>query len=182
MIRIGQSDRCHRALATWLLAAGSAVISILQAGDLVGLRINVSPSLPEGLYLTSRGAQANLVEFCPPEPIGALAITRGYRGAGTCSDGAAPLLKPVAAKAGDVVELSAAGISVNGRLLPQTAPLVTDTKGRPLKPWPMGHYFVAPGTIWVASSFNPRSFDSRYFGPIRTSTVRDHVRPLMTAW
>jgi type IV secretory pathway protease TraF len=82
---------------------------------------------------------------------------------------------------GDTVELSAAGMAVNGRLLPNNAPLVSDTAGRPLSHWPFGRYVVAPSTVWVASSYNRRSFDSRYFGPVEASQVREHVRPLLTS-
>jgi type IV secretory pathway protease TraF len=71
-------------------------------------------------------------------------------------------------------------MAVNGHLLPNTAPLRADTKGRPLTSWPPGGYTVEPGFIWVASSYSPRSFDSRYFGPVSISSVRDRVRPLLT--
>ena len=123
---------------------------------------------------------AQLVEFCPAEPYAHLAIARGYRDAGVCADGAAPLLKPVIAQPGDVVEVLPAGLSVNGRRLPNTAPIEADTKGRTLAAWPAGKYEVRPGTIWVASSYNRRSFDSRYFGPIALAAVRDRVKPLIT--
>jgi len=156
------------------------LIGVFQVWSLVGLRINSSPSLPVGLYITTMDARANLVEFCPAEPFASLSITRGYRDRGACSDGAAPLLKPVVASAGDVVELSARGISVNGVLLPNTAPLLKDTKGRLLLPWPFGRYRVAAGTVWVASSYHPRSFDSRYFGPLSTSAIRHRVKPFLT--
>jgi conjugative transfer signal peptidase TraF len=89
-------------------------------------------------------------------------------------------LKPVVAKPGDVVELSARGISVNGALLSNTAPLSKDTKGRPLEPWPFGRYVVASGTVWVASSYHPRSFDSRYFGPISAAGIRERLKGLLT--
>jgi conjugative transfer signal peptidase TraF len=91
-------------------------------------------------------------------------------------------MKPIVARAGDVVTVSEQGIGVNGRLLPNTAPLRTDTHGRPLTPWPFGRYVVTADTVWVASSHNLRSFDSRYFGPVPTAGIRDYVRPLMTAW
>jgi conjugative transfer signal peptidase TraF len=123
---------------------------------------------------------AKLVEFCPAEPFASLALSRGYRDQGVCRDGGAPLLKPVVARGGDVVEVSAAGIAVNGRLLSNTAPLGTDTNRRPLASWPQGHYIVKPGFVWVASSYSPRSFDSRYFGPVPISSIRDRVRPLLT--
>jgi conjugative transfer signal peptidase TraF len=133
-----------------------------------------------GLYITTADSGANLVEFCPVEPFATLAIVRGYRDSGICPDGAAPLLKPVVAKPGDVVELSARGISVNGALLSNTAPLSKDGKGRHLKPWPFGRYVVASGTVWVASSYHPRSFDSRYFGPISTAAIRERLKGLLT--
>jgi len=72
-----------------------------------------------------------------------------------------------------------AGIAVNGKLLPQTAPLDHDSEGRPLTHWPSGRYIAVPETLWVASSYNSRSYDSRYFGPIRESAVRARLRPLI---
>ena len=163
---------------------GLAAVAVLGGSFLVcgfvGVRFNCSPSLPVGLYVTTGDESANLVEFCPAEPFASLAITRGYRDAGACSDGAAPLLKPVVAAAGDTVQLSARGISVNGVLLPNTAPLAKDTKLRPLQAWPFGRYVVNSGTVWVASSHHPRSFDSRYFGPISISAIRHRVKPFLT--
>jgi conjugative transfer signal peptidase TraF len=89
-------------------------------------------------------------------------------------------MKPIVAKAGDAVALSHAGVAVNGKLLPNTAPLLFDTKNRPLAHWPFGKYLVARGNVWVVSSFNRRSFDSRYFGPIAVSSIRTRLRPIMT--
>ena len=156
------------------------LIAVFQVWSIAGLRINTSPSLPVGLYITTASVRANLVEFCPAEPFASFSITRGYRDRGACSDGAAPLLKPVVASAGDVVELSVRGISVNGVFLPNTAPLSRDSKGRSLTAWTFGRYVVAPGTVWVASSYHPRSFDSRYFGPLSTGAIRHRVKPFLT--
>jgi conjugative transfer signal peptidase TraF len=156
------------------------MVGTLQIFGLAGVRINASPSLPVGLYLVTVHSDANLVEFCPAGNLAELALARRYRDAGSCPDGGAPLLKPVVARAGDVVELSPAGIAVNGRLLPHTEPLARDTKNRPLSPWPIGRYTVGPDSIWVASSYNARSFDSRYFGPVKLAYVRDYVRPWIT--
>ena len=176
---VGLSDRARTLRRAGLIALG-AVLAVFQIAGFVGLRINLSPSLPMGLYLTTPNANASMVEFCPAEPFATFAIKRGYRDPGTCRDGAAPLLKPVVAKPGDVVEVSPSGISVNGTLLSNTAPLAKDTKGRSLEAWPFGRYVVAEGTIWVASSYHPRSFDSRYFGPIPTTTIRNRVKAFLT--
>ena len=145
-----------------------------------GLRFNTSPSLPLGLYVITTDGTANLAEFCPAEPFATFAIARGYRDPGACPDGAAPLLKPIVASAGDTVDLSAAGISVNGALLRNTAPLAKDSAGRPLSPWPFGRYLVARDTVWVASTYQPRSFDSRYFGPLSTGVIRHRLKPFLT--
>jgi conjugative transfer signal peptidase TraF len=149
-------------------------------GGALGVRVNTSPSLPMGLYLISHDHDARFVEFCPPPPFDIESSAREYRTRGTCPDGAAPLLKPIVAKAGDDVELSAIGVSVNAILLPKTAPKVEDSKGRPITVWPHGHYRVQAGTVWVASSYNDYSYDSRYFGPISTAIIRHRLRPLWT--
>jgi conjugative transfer signal peptidase TraF len=149
-----------------------------------GLRINSSASLPAGLYIAS--ADGAFVEFCPDDH--GLSAQRDYRhtplltpwAKGVCPDGATPLLKPVIGKAADEIVLSQAGIAVNGKLIPDTAPLAQDSTGRLLTHWPFGRYRVAPGSLWVASSYNPRSYDSRYLGPIMRSAVRARLRTLLT--
>jgi conjugative transfer signal peptidase TraF len=152
---------------------------VFCAASKLGVRINLSPSLPIGLYQVAPGLDATLVEFCPPEPFASMANARGYRHPGTCPDGGAPLMKPVVARAGDVVSVSKRGVAVNGSDLLNSAPLTRDTAGRPLTPWPYGTYTVQQGTIWVLSGYHPRSFDSRYFGPISASLIRNRLRYLI---
>ena len=165
-----------------VLAIACGALAGAVAAKWIGLRYNDSPSMPVGLYVrTLSQSKATLVVFCPEAPFANLSASRGYRSRGTCPDGAEPLAKPIAALPGDTVELSAHGIAVNGRLLPNTAPLAGDSAGRPLSHWPFGKYVVAAGTVWVASSYNPRSFDSRYFGPVKASQVRERVRALLTS-
>ena len=169
-------------ISLFVLALGGGALALALAAELAGLRLNDSPSMPTGIYVrTSSASSASLVVFCPPEPFARLSAERGYRSRGNCPDGADPLAKPIVARTGETVDLSAAGMAVNGRLLQNTAPLATDTGGRPLSHWPFGKYVVAAGSVWVASSYSPRSFDSRYFGPVNVSQVREHVRPLLTA-
>ena len=175
----GLSDRLRNTRRAVLVGVGITVAAFQLSGSL-GLRINTSPSLPMGLYITTADPNANLVEFCPVEPFATLSRARGYRAPGACGDGAGPLLKPIVAKVGDVVEVSALGISVNGTLLHNTAPLSADTKGRHLDAWPSGHNVVAPGTIWVASSYHPGSFDSRYFGPVATAAIHHRLKAFLT--
>jgi conjugative transfer signal peptidase TraF len=147
---------------------------------LAGIRVNASASLPIGLYRISADKSARLIEFCPAEPFGSLSSSRGYRAKGDCPDGAEPLMKPMVAIPGDIIQFSTAGVAVNGHLLRNSAPRPVDTKNRPLQHWPFGTYRVAKGTVWVISWYNARSFDSRYFGPVSTSAIRSRLRPLLT--
>src|SRR5947209_2235769 len=142
---------------------------------LLGIRINVSESLPGLIYIVTSNNSSPVVEFCPVGSFAELSKERGYRRRGICPDGASPMLKPIVAHAGDTVEVSAHGIAVNGTLLHDTAPRTRDYRGRPLKPWQFGEYRVAPGFVWVASQYNPLSFDSRYYGPIAVSQIRHHL-------
>jgi len=147
----------------------------------LGIRINFTSSLERGLYVVSERPSANLVEFCPEGEAGAISLERAYRMAGgTCPDGGSPLMKPIAAVAGDLVEVTTYGIRVNGKLIPNSAAHFKDHRGRPLKPWPTGQYTVPTGKLWVISDFNSWSFDSRYFGPIPYSLVQHRLRPLWT--
>jgi conjugative transfer signal peptidase TraF len=160
-----------------LILAVTPVLGAFALFRAANLRMNTSVSLPVGLYRVS--AEGSFVEFCPADQ--GLSAQRHYRTKGVCPDGAAPLLKPVAARPGDEVVASSAGATVNGRLLPNTCPLSRDSEGRPLGHWPFGRYTMAPKTLWVASSYNARSYDSRYLGPIAESAVRARLRTLI-AW
>ena len=182
-MQAGRSDSArhprYRDVAKAAVVSGAVLTALFWAGYALGIRVNLSPSLPLGLYEVDASAATSLVEFCPAEPFGSLANARGYRHAGVCADGGSPLLKPVVARLGDAVTMSPEGVLVNGQSLPNSAPRNRDTAGRPLTPWPFGTYVVKAGTLWVLSSYHPRSFDSRYFGPIAESAVLDRLRPLL---
>jgi conjugative transfer signal peptidase TraF len=122
---------------------------------------------------------APLIEFCPDEPFASESSKRGYRSRGLiCHDRAVPLLKPIVARPGDLVVVTSAGLEVNGERVPNTAPLQYDRVGRPLRAWPAGLYAVKAGTVWVASTYNAGSYDSRYMGPIDTHLIRRRLRPV----
>src|SRR6266481_4258582 len=147
------------AMSLLVLAFGGGTLTLALVAAWAGVRLNDSPSMPTGLYVrTSSASLASLVVFCPAESIAHLSGERGYRSRGNCPDGAEPLAKPIVARPGDIVELSATGMAVNGRLLVNTADLLTNTAGRPPHHWPFGMYVVAPGSVWVASSYRARSF------------------------
>lgn len=165
-----------------LIPAGIFVITVL-AGTALGVRLNVTPSVPTGLYLQHAPQhdlrRGMLVVACLDlaNPAATQAMERGYLPDGDCPGGIAPVLKPVAALGGDHVEATPAGLSVNGVLIAGTASRERDPQGRPL-PRPAQRYVVASGTVLLLSH-NPGSFDGRYFGPVATASIRAEARPLL---
>jgi conjugative transfer signal peptidase TraF len=131
---------------------------------------NASPSVPIGLYrLTSRPSQAAaLVVIRLPEPLRALAETRGYLGKG------ALLVKPVVAGAGDTVCRHGALVTINGRIAARARTL--DAAGRSLPTW-SGCFRLRANEILVLSA-DPGSFDSRYMGPIDRGHVAGFALPI----
>jgi type IV secretory pathway protease TraF len=47
-----------------------------------------------------------------------------------------------------------------------------------LHPIPAGSYRVGPEDVWLLSSHDPRSFDSRYFGAVPVANVLGIAHPL----
>jgi len=174
-----KSGHPNRTIIRGIGVAMLGLSCVVAAAAITGARINTSYSLPLGIYVRTDDSHAELIEFCPVQPFAEESKERGYRTRGSaCPDGAVPILKPVVAVAGDQVALSADGMRVNGRLLPKTAPLFRDGAGRSLHPWPFGSYVVEQATVWVASTYNRGSYDSRYMGPIKTAQIRARLRPL----
>ena len=170
---------CRRIAGHLMGLGGIGFVALCLTAAVIGVRINTSYSLPMGLYIVTTDPAATLVEFCPASPFATQSSERGYRTPGiVCSDGAVPLLKPIVARDGDVVEMTPAGMKVNGSLLPRTAPLTRDSSARSLMPWPFGTYRVEPATVWVASTYHRGSYDSRYMGPISVSQIRRRLKPL----
>ena len=109
-----------RRLVTLVVIAGIAS-SILFGNRLI---VNRTHSLPVGLYYWSDSPikKGSIVLFKPDRNIGGqqLGFDRGYEARRL------PLLKRIVALAGDVISVSSSGVSVNGQLLPNSAPLSHD--------------------------------------------------------
>ena len=162
------------------ISTSAVFAAVLALGAIAGVRINIaSNSLPPGFYRIVPPGRGSDLLICPTGVAESVSIDRGYRpkGAG-CGDGYAPLLKPISARYGDTVTVSSAGIDINGRLLSNSKQYAKDALGRPLPQVPAGTYPVLPGTVWVISSYNRFSFDSRYFGPIRIDERVRYANPL----
>ena len=91
-----------------------------------GLRVNLTPSLPQGVYALCPGTpgKGDFVSFCLEGEFAALAQERGYLQAGSCASGLRPLLKRVAGLPGDVIpgDLVIRHVDSLGRVLPSALP------------------------------------------------------------
>lgn len=153
------------------ISAVTGVLCALSVAVAAGLRTNWTESMPRGLWRSEpfdgTVHRGDTVAVCLPHND----LTRRYIGTGSCSNGLEPVLKTIGAIVGDTIEMTAYGARVNDILLENTAPLVQDSLGKTLTAWPYGLYHVHEDEVWLLSSYNARSFDSRYFGPVLVSRI-----------
>jgi conjugative transfer signal peptidase TraF len=159
---IAQRRRVRRCLFLAVLAGGAvlplAASAIWKAPTL--LVWNATASAPVGLYRVSAGApvrRGDMVVAWTPQPVRSLAARRHYLLANV------PLVKRVAAVAGDRVCAGGATVSVNGRRVALRQR--TDRAGRLMPRWSGCHRLRARQYFLLMD--NPFSFDGRYFGVTR---------------
>ena len=163
-----------------LFATGGLLLLVTTAWH-GGVRLNLTSSLPVGLYLETGDAptRGSIVMACLPPDMARLARERSYVPRGVrCSGGTGPIGKMVLALAGDTVVVSASGLEVNGCPVPNSRPRPFDSRGRPLPNPRKGRYILRAGELWLASPYSLLSFDSRYFGAIAARSVLSVVRPI----
>lgn len=164
-----------------MAAGGVAMVAIAGIAWLGGLRLNLTPSEPLGLWrivpIDRQVVAGDLVFVCPPPgPISAFGLERGYFRQGSCAGGAAPLIKAVVAVPGAHIEIGAA-VAIDGVLLPRSRLSPVDGEGRSLSPGAGG--VVPPGNFFLHSTF-AGSYDSRYFGPVPEAGLLGLARPVLT--
>lgn len=165
---------------TFLSAAAASILMAIGAATL-GVHFNLTPSLPMGIYLYTDDQVEpweSVVTFCPPLDAAAYALERGYLHRGNCPGEIQPLGKYVIAMAGDTVTVRQGGLRVNGRFVPNSATYYRDSVGRELPHYPFGTHVIGPDSVWMFSGHHPRSFDSRYFGPVSESSIISVARPI----
>src|SRR5882762_10156258 len=69
--------RLRRAVL-WACLLTSPFFLGLIAGWVFGIRVNLTPSLPLGFYITSHSSNANLVEFCPQGKAADVSLIRRF--------------------------------------------------------------------------------------------------------
>lgn len=124
--------------------------------------LNETPSLPKGIYLRSfdqtprRGA---VIAVQPPP------VARRYL-ASLGMPASVPLLKRIAAVGGEQVCRTGEGLRWSGRMA-MARP--RDRRGSPLPAWAGCRRLGADELLVMGDT--PTSFDSRYFGPVRRSSL-----------
>lgn len=174
--------RAYRRLDRRAAVALPIACMLAAAIPALGLHVNVSASAPLGLYRAGLGlpVRGAWVAACVRAEDAALARGRGYLLPGPCPGGVEPVLKPVVAVAGDVVDLVPEAVIVNGHRLAGSASAAVDSRGRPLPHAVWGRHIVAADELWLVSTRVAQSWDSRYLGPFSRSQIRAVARPLWT--
>jgi type IV secretory pathway protease TraF len=148
----------------------SLVLGVLVLAAVVStrwVRLNLSPSVPLGVYRLER--------LAPPLARGTLVVLSAPASIRPWWRSLASLLKPVAAVAGEEV------CGVWGELFVQGewyGPVFPEAQGKPL-PHLDGCAVVPEGTVFLAST-QPKSLDGRYFGMTPIATLTARAVPLWT--
>ena len=159
---------------------GSMIVglALLLASATIGaqplLVWNATASAPIGFYrVRPIGVQppriGELVLIRPDATSARLYAERGYLPLDV------PLLKRVAAVAGQRVCERDGALSIDGRHVADALP--TDGQGRPLAAW-SGCRPLRDGELFVLMVDVPASLDGRYFGPTPIRSVIGHATPL----
>lgn len=160
-----------------LAASLVAVIALglpIVAKPLPRLVYNGSASAPLGLYRlvpADHIARGDLVLAHLPEVAARLAADRRYLPLSV------PVVKRIAALAGDFVCADSGIVVINDRLAAAT--LAMDREGRPLPAW-HGCRPLAPSEVFLLMPNVPASFDGRYFGSIPRAAIIGRLVPLCT--
>jgi conjugative transfer signal peptidase TraF len=173
-----RADAARRERARQRLRVGVALAGIgcmtatLIAPPLPRLVWNASASAPVGLYGVAPGvrlSRGDMVIAWPPAAMRRLAAQRRYLPVNV------PLVKRVAAVAGDRVCASADTVSVNGRTI--AVRRMRDAAGRRMPIW-TGCVRLDSGALFLLMTATPSSFDGRYFGITMSGDVIGKAIPL----
>ena len=123
------------------------LILLLTLFVILGMACNRSPSAPVGIYrlVISPPARGQYVVLAMP-------------------------IKMIAGMPGDWITATPSGTYINGKLIPNSAPLLSQH-------YPFGTFELGPSSLWLVGK-DPRSWDSRYFGPIPETLINATAKPI----
>lgn len=172
-----QIDR-RRARHVAVICAIAALILIpAMAFGAMGYRINRTAShVPAGIYRAkTQGGEMKIGDVVTFDVDDIYEIYPDRRDEGNIYN--KKLMKIVAALGGSVVERSGDMMMIDGREYPHTAfaPLRLDGSDPCKITYP---HVVAPDHVWVMND-SRNAYDSRYFGDIPISVIREKVEPVL---
>ena len=137
--------------------------------------LNVTSSLPTGLYMKIPGKECrrgDYIVYEPSEETKELIIKNGW------GDGKRDFLKRVGATAGEKYSVDAETLKfeIEGKYIGQV--YETDTNGNAL-PKLRGEFEVPKGYVLPIAT-SARSFDGRYSGTIPQNSIKTRVVPILT--
>lgn len=157
-----------------LAAISTLSILLILAADVPNrpfLIWNATASVPVGLYRLSRVAlvRGDIVAVRLPRSTAEFASAHGYLPANVL------LLKPLGATAGDHVCRRGSLVFINDAL--RAIASIADSRGQRLPVW-RGCLTLGPDEVVVIGARRD-SYDSRYFGPLRTSQILGRAVPIL---
>ncbi len=163
-------------VATFAMLAG-----LFAAGHFGGLTYNHTASAPIGFWLETNEPvrYGTWVKFCPPEAAAFIARERQYIKPGSCPGDIEPLMKKVVGVPGEWVHVSREGVKagLNSFLIPASAPMETDSDEQNM-PLALGDFALRDGEYWLMG-IHSKSYDSRYYGPIKSESIIATMIPLV---
>lgn len=151
------------------------------------LALNTSVSMPRGLYLVgplgSIPKTGDIVALCiPNKEAAAVYLERDYLPASTrCATGISPVMKPVVGVPGDVMRVGQLSTMANGKQIPNSAVMDTDSQGLPIDHLPVGWIKrLDTDEYFMLANHVERSLDSRYYGTVQRSDMLALAHPLIT--
>jgi len=163
------------------------LIVLLIGGAAGHLTLNITPSWPLGLYHSRNitdnmvdGYKEQLVLVCldPYNPVIRKAHDLEILPPGTgCPGRQAPLMKKLVGIPGDQVAITDQGVTINGRIIKNSK---IKFKIFEVEYHPGYSHTLQPNEYWVMSDYNQNSLDSRYFGPVARTQIRQSTQPILT--
>lgn len=147
----------------------------------MGFRINLTESIPIGLYrITREAAMKNAyVFFCPDDREAfRLARNRSYIDHGLYCDGYGYLMKKVVAVSGDTLSVTNEGVFVNHMLIPYSKPKLQDGMNHALPQLQVTNYPLQKDEVMTMTSQSEWSFDGRYYGLVHTRQIKGMLTPI----
>jgi conjugative transfer signal peptidase TraF len=144
--------------------------------------INLTNSYPIGIYKSlkdnSKFNKDDLVIFCPPDnEIFKNAKELGYLKNGFCPGGYIKMMKKIAAVPGDKIQI-ANYVYVNNVKQVNSQVFYEDSKGNKL-PKINKSFVLENDEYLLLSDYAIRSFDGRYFGPIKKNRIEKKMKAIL---